>query len=109
MDTPGFGDIGGVEKDNEIIQQFEEFFRTTMEIDYILVTVQSGITRWSYSKQYVYDTTICLKSKYSENKYLYIFIKKTIAKQLYFKYNKNSGLLSQHIKSSGKEPVWKNG
>ena len=50
VDTPGFGDTGGVEKDNEIIQQFEEFFRTTMEIDYILVTVKSSTTRLTYTK-----------------------------------------------------------
>ncbi len=55
VDTPGFGDTGGVEKDNEIIQQFEEFFRTTMEIDYILVTVKSSTTRWTHATQYVYD------------------------------------------------------
>ena len=55
VDTPGLGDTEGVEKDNEIIQQFEEFFQNTMELDYILVTVKASTTRWTHANQYVYD------------------------------------------------------
>lgn len=55
VDTPGLGDTEGVEKDNEIIQQFEEFFQNTTELDYILVTVKASTTRWTHANQYVYD------------------------------------------------------
>ena len=36
VDTPGLGDTKGVQQDNEIIKQFNEFFATTLELDYIL-------------------------------------------------------------------------
>ena len=70
VDTPGFGDTGGVEKDNEIIQQFEEFFRTTMEIDYILVTVKSSTTRLTYTKQYVYDRVQDIFGKDAKDRFI---------------------------------------
>lgn len=47
VDTPGLGDTGGVGKDNEIIKKFEEFFHTTTELDYVLVTVKANTTRWT--------------------------------------------------------------
>ena len=55
MDTPGLGDTKGVQQDNEIIKQFNEFFATTLELDYILVTVKSTTTRWTQANQYIYD------------------------------------------------------
>ena len=55
VDTPGLGDTGGVEKDNEIIKQFENFFQETLDIDFILITVKASTTRWTHSSQYVYD------------------------------------------------------
>ena len=55
VDTPGLGDTSGVLKDNEIIKQFENFFQTTLELDYILVTIKASTTRWTHSNQYVYD------------------------------------------------------
>ena len=47
IDTPGIGSIKGVQQDNLIIKQFDEFFKTTLELDYILVTVKSSTTRWT--------------------------------------------------------------
>ena len=55
VDTPGLGDTKGVQQDNEIIKQFNEFFATTLELDYILVTVKSTTTRWTQANQYIYD------------------------------------------------------
>lgn len=55
VDTPGLGDTGGVGKDNEIIKKFEEFFHTTTELDYVLVTVKASTTRWTQNSQYIYD------------------------------------------------------
>ncbi len=55
VDTPGLGDTSGVLKDNEIIKQFEDFFHSTLELDYILITIKANTTRWTYANQYVYD------------------------------------------------------
>ena len=55
VDTPGLGDTKGVQQDNEIIKQFDKFFQTTLELDYILVTVKSTTTRWTQANQYIYD------------------------------------------------------
>ena len=55
VDTPGLGDTSGVLKDNEIIKQFEQFFQSTLELDYILVTIKASTTRWTHANQYVYD------------------------------------------------------
>ena len=55
IDTPGFGDTSGVLKDNIIIEKFRNFFQTTLELDYILVTIKSSTTRWTSETQYVYD------------------------------------------------------
>ena len=40
VDTPGLGDTCEVLKDNETIKQFEDFFHSTLELDYILVTIK---------------------------------------------------------------------
>ena len=55
IDTPGLGDTKGVQQNNLIIKQLEEFLKTTLELDYILVTVKSYTTRWTQSSQYFYD------------------------------------------------------
>ena len=55
VDTPGLGDTKGVQQDNEIIKQFDKFFQTTLELDYILVTVKATTTRWTQTNQYIYD------------------------------------------------------
>ena len=55
IDTPGLGDTKGVLQDNIIIKQFEKLFNEIGELDYILVTVKSNITRWTNATQYVYD------------------------------------------------------
>ena len=55
IDTPGLGDIKGVQQDNLIIKQFDEFFKTTLELDYILVTAKSSIARLTQANQYIFD------------------------------------------------------
>ena len=55
IDTPGFGDTGGIDKDNQIVKKFEKLFKEINEIDYILVTVKAGETRWTAGNRYVYD------------------------------------------------------
>ena len=70
VDTPGLGDTGGVGKDNEIIKKFEEFFHTTDEIDYILVTVKATTTRWTQNSQYVYDRVQEIFGKDAKNRFI---------------------------------------
>ena len=55
IDTPGIGSIKGVQQDNLIIKQFEQLFNEIGELDYILVTVKSGKTRWTQANQYIFD------------------------------------------------------
>ena len=70
VDTPGLGDTGGVGKDNEIIKQFEDFFKTTTEIDYVLVTVKASTTRWTQNSQYVYDRVQEIFGKDAKNRFI---------------------------------------
>ena len=55
IDTPGIGSIKVVQQDNLIIKQFDEFFKTTLELDYILVTVKSSSSTWTQANQYIFD------------------------------------------------------
>jgi GTPase SAR1 family protein len=70
VDTPGLGDTGGVGKDNEIIKKFEKFFKTTTELDYILVTVKASTTRWTQNSQYVYDRVQEIFGKDAKNRFI---------------------------------------
>ena len=55
IDTPGFGDTKGVDKDNETVKKFEKLFKEINEIDYVLITVKSTTSRWTPGNRYVYD------------------------------------------------------
>ena len=55
IDTPGLGDTKGVQQYNLIIKQFDQFFKTTLELDYILVIAKSSTTRWTQSTQHIFD------------------------------------------------------
>ena len=70
VDTPGLGDTGGVGKDNEIIKKFEEFFHTTTELDYVLVTVKASTTRWTQNSQYIYDRVQEIFGKDAKNRFI---------------------------------------
>ena len=70
VDTPGLGDTGGVGKDNEIIKKFEEFFHTTTELDYVLVTVKASKTRWTQNSQYIYDRVQEIFGKDAKNRFI---------------------------------------
>ena len=73
VDTPGLGDTGGVGKDNEIIKKFEEFFHTTTELDYVLVTVKASTTRWTQNSQYIYDRVQEIFGKDAKNRFILIY------------------------------------
>lgn len=56
IDTPGFADTEGITADEKTIKKFEELFKTEIsELDYILLVVKAGETRWTHQARYVYD------------------------------------------------------
>jgi len=73
IDTPGIGGIKGVQQDNLIIKQFDEFFKTTLELDYILVTVKQSITRWTPAVQYIFDRIQEIFGKDAKDRFMLMF------------------------------------
>jgi len=56
IDTPGFGDTGGIKVDEKNVKKFENLFKSEIqELDYILLVVKAGETRWTPANRYVYD------------------------------------------------------
>jgi hypothetical protein len=78
IDTPGFGDTGGLKRDKEITDQIRDFFSMN-GIDYIdgigFVT-QSSLSRLTSTQQYIFDAILSIFGKnIAEN----IFIMATFA------------------------------
>ena len=55
INTPEIGSIKGILQDNPIIKQFDEFFKTTLKLDYILISVKSSTSRFTQTNQYILD------------------------------------------------------
>mmetsp|Transcript_123545 Transcript_123545/g.238234 ORF Transcript_123545/g.238234 Transcript_123545/m.238234 type:complete len:814 (+) Transcript_123545:116-2557(+) len=56
IDSPGFGDTGGISADEKTVQKFEQLFRKEIqELDFILLVVKAGETRWTPAARYIYD------------------------------------------------------
>lgn len=56
IDSPGFGDTGGIQADRAIGDKFKALFTNELdELDYILVVVKSTESRWTSRAKYVYD------------------------------------------------------
>lgn len=56
IDSPGFGDTGGMEADRAIAEKFRELFTEELEeLDYILAVVKATESRWTSRAKYVYD------------------------------------------------------
>ena len=66
VDTPGFGDTDGLERDMEITRQVKEFFSMSNGLDHIdgigFVT-QSSLARLTPTQQYVYDSILSIFGK----------------------------------------------
>ncbi|XP_077350000.1 uncharacterized protein LOC143998132, partial [Lithobates pipiens] len=65
IDTPGFGDTRGIERDEKIMQKIREFFFKCefTEIDAICFVVQSSLARLTPTQKYIYDNILSIFGK----------------------------------------------
>ena len=68
VDTPGFGDTSGLQRDQEIIQQVSTFFSQggklgLDQIDAVGFVVQSSLPRLTKSQKYMYDSLLSVFGK----------------------------------------------
>ncbi|XP_073489025.1 uncharacterized protein [Aquarana catesbeiana] len=62
IDTPGFGDTGGIVQDEKIMQKIREFFYKCKfrEIDAICFVVQSTLARLTPTQSYIFDNVLSI-------------------------------------------------
>ncbi|MPC41606.1 uncharacterized protein LOC123509483 [Portunus trituberculatus] len=68
IDTPGFGDTQGVERDRQIIEQIRKFFSTPGDrgishLDAVGFVAQSSLARLSPVQRYIFDNILALFGK----------------------------------------------
>ncbi|XP_008294040.1 uncharacterized protein LOC103367703 [Stegastes partitus] len=66
VDTPGFGDTRGIERDREIVEQLRNLFHAdngVTEIDAVCFVVQSALARLTPSQKYVFDSILSIFGK----------------------------------------------
>ena len=76
IDTPGFGDTGGLQRDAEITKQIHQFFTVPGiegidHIDAVGFVAQSSLPRLTFTQKYIFDQILSLFGKdIGENIYL---------------------------------------
>ncbi|XP_032420347.1 uncharacterized protein LOC116720938 [Xiphophorus hellerii] len=66
IDTPGFGGIGGVDRDKEITEQLRNLFTNQEgvgEVDAVCFVVQAGLTELTSTQRYVFDSGLSIFGK----------------------------------------------
>ncbi|KAM4551948.1 uncharacterized protein PAE49_015528 isoform 1-T2 [Odontesthes bonariensis] len=66
VDTPGFGDTRGIERDREIIEQLRNLFSTQLgvsEIDAVCFVAQASLARLTPTQKYVFDSVLSIFGK----------------------------------------------
>ncbi|KAK0130768.1 hypothetical protein N1851_034563 [Merluccius polli] len=66
VDTPGFGDTRGIERDRMIISQLENLFSAqhgVSEIDAICFVAQASLARLTQTQKYVFDSVLSIFGK----------------------------------------------
>uniref|UniRef100_A0A3Q4HIK9 Septin-type G domain-containing protein n=1 Tax=Neolamprologus brichardi TaxID=32507 RepID=A0A3Q4HIK9_NEOBR len=66
MDTPGFGDTRGIEKDREITEQLRNLFtfpHGVSEIDAVCFVAQAALARLTPTQRYVFDSVLSIFGK----------------------------------------------
>ncbi|XP_029441924.1 uncharacterized protein LOC115081641 [Rhinatrema bivittatum] len=61
IDTPGFGDTRGIERDKEIMKQIHVFFSKLKYVDHIdaiCFLVQASLARLTHSQKYIFDSVL---------------------------------------------------
>ena len=63
VDTPGFGDTNGFERDKEIMQQIQNYFQSNngiRQLDAVCFVVQSSLPRLTATQQYIFDSILSI-------------------------------------------------
>ncbi|CAH1778320.1 unnamed protein product [Owenia fusiformis] len=74
IDTPGFGDTSGIQRDEEIVNQIRDFFTSkdpkllVDHIDLVGFVAQSSLPRLTPTQRYIFDKILSLFGKDIENK-----------------------------------------
>lgn len=69
IDTPGFGDTGGLERDKKITAQIKEFFSTPVgvggidQLDGIGFVTQAALARLTHTQRYIFDSILATFGK----------------------------------------------
>ncbi|XP_069488515.1 uncharacterized protein [Ambystoma mexicanum] len=66
IDTPGFGDTKGIDRDRFLIEQIREFFSTPDGVDHIdavCFVAQSSLARLTHSQRYIFDSILSIFGK----------------------------------------------
>ncbi|XP_046463270.1 uncharacterized protein LOC124209368 [Daphnia pulex] len=66
VDTPGFGDTGGMDRDKEITSAIQEFFKHQngiQELDAVGFVVQSSLVRLTASQKYIFNSVLSIFGK----------------------------------------------
>lgn len=66
IDTPGFGDTKGIDRDRFLVEQIREFFSTPSGVDHldaVCFVVQSSLARLTPSQRYIFDSILSIFGK----------------------------------------------
>ncbi|CAI5678254.1 unnamed protein product [Oreochromis niloticus] len=66
VDTPGFGDTRGIERDRETVEQLRNLFSSShgvSEIDAVCFVAQAGLARLTAAQRYVFDSVLSIFGK----------------------------------------------
>jgi GTP-binding protein EngB required for normal cell division len=74
IDTPGFGDTGGINKDEQIMKMIANKFKNDIdEIHSILFVMKASVTRVTTYQQYVFQSVMDLFDKKIAPNFVFIF------------------------------------
>ncbi|KAI9550822.1 hypothetical protein GHT06_013811 [Daphnia sinensis] len=63
VDTPGFGDTRGMEKDKKIMQQLKDYFQCPhgiQQLEAVCFVIQSSLARLTPTQQYIFDQILSI-------------------------------------------------
>ncbi|XP_057377813.1 uncharacterized protein LOC130699581 [Daphnia carinata] len=63
VDTPGFGDTRGLEKDKKIMQQLKDYFQSRhgiQQLEAVCFVIQSSLARLTPTQQYIFDQILSI-------------------------------------------------